>query len=302
MKKCLSFLLLLVLGVLPLLGLTSCFSGGCGVCDDMSHEVEDGVCTQCDTPECTPGLALKLQKDGTYVVTGIGSCKDDDIVIGIYNGISVTAIEVSAFRNNTTLESVTIGNCVKEIKRTAFYGCSALEMVYMGEQVSTVDAGAFDSCNSLKGVYITDIGSWCGIEFDAITSNPLFYADRLYLNGGRVTSLDIPNYVTEIKDYAFVGAYDIMSVTIGDNLTNIGESAFYDCANLSSVTIGSGVTNIGKSAFKNTSLSSAKFKVFDGWRYANGSSSGSFYVTDIQNPVTAARFLSDSYSAYYWSR
>lgn len=47
--------------------------------------------------------------------------------------------------------------------------------------------------------------------------------------------MTIPDSVTSIGDYAFIGCTRLTSVTIGNGVTSIGYNAFYDCSNLTSV-------------------------------------------------------------------
>ncbi len=131
----------------------------------------------------------------------------------------------------------------------AFRDCSSLTSVTIGDGVTSIGWDAFYGCNSLEGVYITDIAAWCAIDFYDYNSNPLNYAHNLYLNGELVTELVIPEGVTSIGDYAFYGCTSLTSVTIGSGVTSIGDYAFYYCTSLTSVTIGSGVTNIDDYAF-----------------------------------------------------
>lgn len=58
--------------------------------------------------------------------------------------------------------------------------------------------------------------------------------------------------VVAISSYAFDGCL-MTSVTIPNNVTNIGISAFENCANLTDVTISSNVTSIGAAAFSSCS-------------------------------------------------
>ena len=64
-----------------------------------------------------------------------------------------------------------------------------------------------------------------------------------------LTSITIPNSVTNIGSSAFDACTSLTNVTIGNSVTNIGSSAFDGCSKLASVTIPGSVTNIGNSAF-----------------------------------------------------
>jgi len=64
-----------------------------------------------------------------------------------------------------------------------------------------------------------------------------------------LTSITIPNKVTNIGVSAFYGCTSLTSVTIPSSVTSIGSEAFYGCSSLTSVVIGDGVTTIGGSAF-----------------------------------------------------
>ena len=75
-----------------------------------------------------------------------------------------------------------------------------------------------------------------------------------YIYSSNIKAIDIPDNVTNIKDYAFWECDSLTSVTIGDNVKRIGDSAFEDCTSLTSVTIGRGMKIIGEDAFKNCIL------------------------------------------------
>ena len=72
-----------------------------------------------------------------------------------------------------------------------------------------------------------------------------------------LTSVTIPELVTEIGSYAFSGCTGLTSITIPESVTNIGDAAFKGCTSLTSVTIPELVTSIGQDAFSGcTSLTS----------------------------------------------
>lgn len=73
------------------------------------------------------GLAYTLKDDGTYEVSGIGTCKNTDIFIpSVYKGVPVTSIGYQAFQYCNSLTSVTIPNSIVYIGYQAFYQCYRL--------------------------------------------------------------------------------------------------------------------------------------------------------------------------------
>ena len=65
-----------------------------------------------------------------------------------------------------------------------------------------------------------------------------------------MTSITIPNSVTEIGDYAFANCDSITSVTIPDSVTVMGVGAFQGCDNLQVVIMGTGVTYVSSHEFE----------------------------------------------------
>ena len=64
-----------------------------------------------------------------------------------------------------------------------------------------------------------------------------------------LTSINIPNSVTNIGDCAFMYCKSLTNINIPNSVTNIGDSAFYICRSLTNINIPNGVTNIGDYAF-----------------------------------------------------
>jgi len=184
-------------------------------------------------------------------VTSIGSQAFDGCTgltsVSIGNG--VTSIGSYAFYKCTGLTSIEIPNSVTRIGSYAFDGCTGLTSIIIPNSVTSIGEDAFENCTGLTRVYINDIASWCKISFYNYLSNPLYYAEKLYVNNKLVTDLVIPDGVTSIGSYAFYKCTGLTSVSIGNGVTSIGSYAFYKCTGLTSVSIGNGVTSIGLYAF-----------------------------------------------------
>ena len=161
----------------------------------------------------------------------------------------ITEIKNYAFLDCRGLTSVTIPNSVTSIGQSAFRECIRLTSVTIPNSVTEIGSYAFDDCEGLTEVNISDLSAWCKIDFSLYSSNPLYYANKLKLNGTEIKDLVIPNDITEIKNYAFSRCYDLTSVTIPNSITSIGSYAFDDCYGLTEVTIPNSVTEIGDYAF-----------------------------------------------------
>jgi hypothetical protein len=161
----------------------------------------------------------------------------------------VTTVGDKAFRNCKTLKSITLGNAVTSIGKSAFYNCNKLGNITIAPSIKSIGSDAFISCSNLGIVYIEDIAAWCNIEFATSTSNPLYYARNLYVDGEKLTNLIIPESVTSINQYAFMRCSHLKSVTLHDAVISIGPFAFHSCSGLTEITIGNGVESIGDMAF-----------------------------------------------------
>lgn len=73
-----------------------------------------------------------------------------------------------------------------------------------------------------------------------------------------LTSVNIPSGVKELGDEAFLNCTSLTEITLSENLASIGIRAFFGCSKLEEITIPDSVTYLGKQAFDScTSLSSA---------------------------------------------
>ena len=142
---------------------------------------------------------------------------------------------------------------VTKIPPYAFKDCDGITSVIVPNSITDIGIYAFNGCGAIKDIYISELKAWCNIKFARTDyeciSNPMYYADNLYINNTLTSDIVIPNDVESINNYAFIRCSGLTSVIIPDGVTSIGSSAFSDCRNLTNVTIGNGVTNIDDCAF-----------------------------------------------------
>ena len=203
--KKLSILLIISL-VFTCLALCSC---GGGAADDDDEDEE--------SPE---GLLMAQTADGDYMVAGLGTYPDKDVIIpSKYKGRPVVAIYDSAFYNEK-ITSVVIPGSVKRIRESAFQECEELTSVTFNEGLTKIESYAFDACSSL-------------------------------------TELTFPKSL-ELVDYtAFSDCYELKKLTFLGN-TSIGRSAFSHCEKITEIVF-SGTDgrayNIEEQAFSDVKIS-----------------------------------------------
>lgn len=66
---------------------------------------------------------------------------------------------------------------------------------------------------------------------------------------GGITKIEIPETITEIEDYAFLGFNKLEEIIIPDSVTTIGIGVFMNCTSLSNVTLSNNLKSIGDNAF-----------------------------------------------------
>lgn len=162
------------------------------------------------------------------------------------------AASVPWYSYNNLIVNIEILDGITTIGNSLFAQCNNLTSIKIPSSITSIGAYAFSMCENLDSVYITDIETWCNIEFLGNASYPLMYADKLYVNNELVTSINIPDGITSIPDYAF-SCENIESIVIPNSVTNIGGAAFMECTNLSSINIPNNVTTIKYSTFYNCS-------------------------------------------------
>ena len=164
---------------------------------------------------------------------------------------SVTEFGSAVFFNCEKLISVNIPNCVTSIDNQLFNGCSSLSSITIPENVSYIGDWIFDGCTSLVSIEVKEGNN----VYDSRNNcNAIIETSSNTLIAG-CQNTTIPNSVTSIKGYAFIGCSSLTSITIPNSVRSIGAEAFRDCSGLTDVyCYAETVPTIVSSAFADTPI------------------------------------------------
>ncbi len=207
------------------------FIKACGTeINKLPHTYSEGICTVCEFPEPSEGLSFELSEDKNYyILTGVGTCKDDVIVIPEENeGLAVKEIAPNAFELCVSIREIVIPNSINVIGDYAFYGCEMLTNITLGGNVKRIGFGVF-----YDTAYHTNQSNW---------ENGVLYLDHalIEVKSSDVTQVNVKEGVSVIADYAFSKSADLVSVNISGDVSYIGKYAFMWCDSLTDIVVTEG--------------------------------------------------------------
>ncbi len=235
-----------------------------------NYKINDFVFASRD--EVTDNTILSIPAAVTEIgMSAFSNCRNITTVI---IPDTVTRIGSSLFAVCYGLEYIDFGDGITHIPESVLKHCSSLKTVIMPENIKSIANEAFYKCESLTNVYIKDLAGWCGVSYDNSISSPLVYAQNLYLKDDLITELVIPEGVTSISEWAFVGCVNITSVVIPTTVSIIEYATFSGCTGLKSVVIPIEMESIVDFAFSSTGITDvyyygsekdwAKIKIYQG--------------------------------------
>lgn len=158
------------------------------------------------------------------------------------NGLPVTMIEGYAFRDCIGMTELIVPETVVTIHENAFIGCDNLNYNHY-------DNGTY--LGNVNNPYQLLISVSNEQSTYTIHSDTTGVADCAF-QGTEVTSVILPEGVTEVPNRAFMDCTQLTTVGLSSNLSTVESSAFKNCTALTSVNL-SRATYLGSSAFENCS-------------------------------------------------
>ncbi|MBQ9786417.1 MAG: leucine-rich repeat domain-containing protein, partial [Clostridia bacterium] len=180
--------------------------------------------------------ATNLNSIGNYSFYSYDSLASLDLS----DAINLTNIGSQAFYVCTSLISITIPESVISIGSEAFHRCTSLTVInYNAINLTTVLSSSNNifcgAGSSTEGVTVN-----IGDKVKAIPSYLFYYSSATY--GPNITNVNFAeNSVCDtIGSYAFGNCASLTSIIIPDSVTNIGSNAFYGCSSLATITVKEG--------------------------------------------------------------
>ena len=196
-----------------------------------------------------------------------------------YNGKSLRVVGIGdyAFYNynwwnmeKESITSISLPNSIEYIGTSAL-AYNSISDFKVPSSLKKIGRGAFAVFVSegVERVYVSDLKSWCEIEFEDSKSSPFCKGNRnegssvtfglytvrgeFYLNNELCEVITLPNEIKKINNYAFAGVASIKEIVLPEGIESIGDFAFCNCVNLLSVKTPSTCKTIGKHAFNGCS-------------------------------------------------
>ena len=170
--------------------------------------------------------------------------------------LTVNVSEMGGF-SDALATAMTTAGCeemidISKLTVTGYLNTGDLEYLRdnLGATLETLD---------LSGVTMEDnkIASWtlsgCAFKTVELPAN-LIRIERYAFPRSEMTSITIPESVTELGDRALQDCYSLVSITVGDKLPGIPERLAEGCDNLEEVTLGKRVSAIDRAAFRGTKI------------------------------------------------
>lgn len=156
------------------------------------------------------------------------------VIPSTIDGKIVYGIGEEAFKNVSSIKSITMPSTLERIEGSAFYGCINLETVNLNKGLNYIGVSAFEGTTSLSSIWLPD--------------SLLEIRSYAFKNTG-LTSVYVPETVRIMGEYVFEECSKLSSVIFMPDIDIVPRATFSKCTALEDVYIREGVKTIGRSAF-----------------------------------------------------
>lgn len=232
---------------------------------------------------------LKLQNIDLGPVTSIG--KDAFKNCSSLNSISlpetVENIGEHAFLNCSNITSITFPKQIKEIAKGAFCNCLNLENIEIPSGIKEIKDDTFFNCHKLKNVILPK-------SIKIIGNSAFFCCSSL-------ETLNMPQNLEQIGSNAFQNCLVLEKVNLADSLRKIEYAAFENCKKLTDIKIPQSVNKIGLSVFDGTPIERVEIGDFQqlfelGIKYVKGLNSAFFNYDN--GSLILSKQIEDNFKGY----
>lgn len=148
----------------------------------------------------------------------------------------ITSIDNGAFRNWTSLRSITIPSTITTIGKSAFYGCYALMAVTLPPTITSIGQRAFSGCSSLTAI--------------DIPSSVMSIGEDAFSGCSSLAVVTLPSKLTTLRRYTFSRCLSLTTVNVPPSVTTLGDYTFQHCAALTTVNLPPNLTVVGSYIFE----------------------------------------------------
>ena len=170
---------------------------------------------------------------------------------GAFYGTKISSGFVEKHIRDKDIVSFVIEEGVGQIGDYTFLGAENLKSVHIPSTVYHITEKAFYGCNNLETVTISQDNPCFTIEDGIIYNKNKTILIRCL--PGKNTKVEIPNTVTEIEEYAFMGCSKLKgTLTVPGSIKKISEHAFERCTSEIPLVLEEGIESIEARAFSNS--------------------------------------------------
>lgn len=177
-------------------------------------------------------------------------------VASVQFGANVVAIPAMMFTGNTTLTAIVLPDAITKIGDRAFANCTNLESAVIPESITVFGSQCFNGCAKLTGTLtiganVTSIGyvAFNGTGYTKLVYNAVSATGYTSVGGdifaATISEVEFGTGVKRIPESFMAGNTSLTSIVIPEGVTEIGKYAFRNATALASITLPDSLESLG---------------------------------------------------------